>query len=514
MAQQAIVDFDSSDGLTPQQVSKLNTNFRLIKLALDKINQANDESKSNAKVGMIGSSSALRDADTAAQAAAAAQSSANAASVAAEDAQESANEANNAAHSALYSLSDVEKVVGTLNWISEHGRYDAATETSPVQGRIYYTRSGAGTQQDPYVYTIVGNIDPDCDPSQLGYYYLVIDESVQNYIASHLVQTQYGLDLLIDDLTLKMHLGTLNGSRMMGTYIVDNDGGVAALFGTEMMNVGENIFNVGRIVEADGYIGSTINYTGDGSKYMFQVPTEPEYIKNFDENNLSLAFSIKVNDIEKINDAYWSIGDLGIHGGYLYFADIEGDFIPLPPEAGSEIVIKYRHNDVPISLEFGRNAKANGVQAAAFSNGSASGENAFAEGDSIASGAYSHAEGYNSVASGSGSHAEGGFYYFNDPFIYFRPGGTASGFASHAQNIGTIAMGEAQTAMGKYNIQDNNDKYALIIGNGTNSNSRSNAFTIEWNGIVRGTLFVGNGVTWSQLLGSSFTWDDLKGQQS
>ena len=48
----------------------------------------------------------------------------------------------------------------------------------------------------------------------------------------------------------------------------------------------------------------------------------------------------------------------------------------------------------------------------------------------------------------------------------------ASGYASHAQNEGTKAASEAQTAMGKYNVEDANDVYALIIGNGTADNAR------------------------------------------
>ena len=36
--------------------------------------------------------------------------------------------------------------------------------------------------------------------------------------------------------------------------------------------------------------------------------------------------------------------------------------------------------------------------------------------------------------------------------------------------------------MGKYNIVDSADTYALIIGNGTSDTNRSNAVTIDWNG--------------------------------
>ena len=48
---------------------------------------------------------------------------------------------------------------------------------------------------------------------------------------------------------------------------------------------------------------------------------------------------------------------------------------------------------------------------------------------------------------------------------------------------GTIPS-EAGLAMGKYNVQDTNDDYALIIGNGVDDNNRSNALTVDWNGNI------------------------------
>ena len=87
---------------------------------------------------------------------------------------------------------------------------------------------------------------------------------------------------------------------------------------------------------------------------------------------------------------------------------------------------------------------------------SATGSNAHAEGShTTASGTYSHAEGYNTTASGNFSHAEGSV---------------------------TTASSNFQHAQGKYNIEDANDKYADIIGNGF-ANARSNAATVSWDGI-------------------------------
>lgn len=59
---------------------------------------------------------------------------------------------------------------------------------------------------------------------------------------------------------------------------------------------------------------------------------------------------------------------------------------------------------------------------------------------------------------------------------------TAFGDSCRAQNQGTIANGNAQTALGRYNTADTTS--AVIIGNGTANNARSNALTVDWSGNV------------------------------
>lgn len=102
-----------------------------------------------------------------------------------------------------------------------------------------------------------------------------------------------------------------------------------------------------------------------------------------------------------------------------------------------------------------------------------------------ASGSYSHAEGYSTTSSGYQSHAEG--YNTNATNWGAHAEGystTASGSGSHAQNYGTIASSNNQTAIGRWNIQDDSNSFAFIIGNGSNANNRSNALTVDWNGTV------------------------------
>ena len=88
--------------------------------------------------------------------------------------------------------------------------------------------------------------------------------------------------------------------------------------------------------------------------------------------------------------------------------------------------------------------------------GTTVGEKSIAFGyDVEASGQYSFAEGELTKATGRGSHAEGG---------------------------GTIASGKYQHVQGKYNVEDADNKYAHILGGGSDANNRKNIHTVDWDG--------------------------------
>lgn len=59
---------------------------------------------------------------------------------------------------------------------------------------------------------------------------------------------------------------------------------------------------------------------------------------------------------------------------------------------------------------------------------------------------------------------------------------SAIGKHSVAMNYGTDASSDRQTVLGAYNKPDVIGKYALIVGNGTAGNARSNAHTLDWQG--------------------------------
>lgn len=135
-------------------------------------------------------------------------------------------------------------------------------------------------------------------------------------------------------------------------------------------------------------------------------------------------------------------------------------------------------------LLHGNNVSAEGSYS--YSGGSetsALGNYSHAEGvKTVAQGASSHTEGESTTAIGTTSHAEG-------------LSSIAQGNYSHAQNQGTLANGNAQTAIGKFNVADTTS--AFIIGNGADTDHRSNMFFIDWKGnaCFLNTLLVGANTT-------------------
>lgn len=141
----------------------------------------------------------------------------------------------------------------------------------------------------------------------------------------------------------------------------------------------------------------------------------------------------------------------------------------------------------------GINCKATGSATHAEGMGTtASGYQAHSEGSGTkATGDYSHAEGSNSEAIGQMSHAEGGTC--KSVGDYSHAGGqttTANGVGSFAHGHGTVASSQYQTALGKFNVEDTSNLYALLIGNGE-ENSRANILALDWDG----NLHISGGLT-------------------
>ena len=94
-------------------------------------------------------------------------------------------------------------------------------------------------------------------------------------------------------------------------------------------------------------------------------------------------------------------------------------------------------------------------------------------------GEHSTAEGYQTTASGNRSHAEG-------------VSTTASGYSSHAEGFQTTATNVSSHAGGHYNAamtsggdNSNTTGTAFVIGNGTSPTALANAFSVQYDGIVK-----------------------------
>ena len=135
----------------------------------------------------------------------------------ADEAKASALAAGKAAYGALTQLSLVEDVVGTLAWITKHGRYALTADETVTPGKHYFIKTGDS-------YSLV--ISPAADPKTAGYYELVsVDEALSNYVASHLSLTDQGLWVTKDNNAYKILLAS------DGMKVYDSGGNLVATFG-------------------------------------------------------------------------------------------------------------------------------------------------------------------------------------------------------------------------------------------------------------------------------------------
>lgn len=188
----------------------------------------------------------------------------------AEDAKTNADIAIQSAETALIQLSIVEDVVGTVNWIAQHGYYQLSTDETVVDTKTYYTvtataipnptgnpslsryyeRSGAGTEQEPYIYTLSTDTtvvagetyysltattvaNPTGSPASNLYYELIINEAVAQYISTHLSLTEDGLLLFADNNAGSMLLSTSGATIKNANGDIVGEYGEGAIIGNK-----------------------------------------------------------------------------------------------------------------------------------------------------------------------------------------------------------------------------------------------------------------------------------------
>lgn len=186
----------------------------------------------------------------------------------AQDAETSANEAKASAYNAneyaaraLGHLGTVESVTETLTWITEHGTMTLTTDTEPDPTHVYFVRDVNGDYTvGSYKYAIVIEPDPD---DMATYYELSIDESLQNYVGTHLALDGEGLWVLPSSTGHRVLVATGTGNvyTTPGTYIIDPNGSIVARLG-EFTTIGNTLSSYTSI--RPDYLGM---YDSNGLRY-------------------------------------------------------------------------------------------------------------------------------------------------------------------------------------------------------------------------------------------------------
>lgn len=201
---------------------------------------------------------------------------ADAAEAHAAEAKASAANASEYATRALGNLSTVQNVTETLNWITAHGTMALTSDTALDPSHVYFVRDNNGDYHvGNYYYSLV--TEPNVNDIAT-YYELTIDESLNNYVGTHLALTDYGLNLIFDNSSYRIHIGTLNASGDEGVYILDENGNPVSFF------------------------GESINFSSDRAQY---IGNENAYIIFNPENNGSITIggsNIQLGSDKKLSE--------------------------------------------------------------------------------------------------------------------------------------------------------------------------------------------------------------------
>ena len=169
-----------------------------------------------------------------------ARSAAATAETHADEAKASAENASEYAARALGNLSTVQNVTETLNWITAHGTMTLTTDVALDPTHVYFVVDPLGDYEVGGThYSVV--TEPDVADIAT-YYELSIDESLNNYVGTHLALTSEGLWLVPEAGGNKVLIATGGQGHTYddaGTYIIDGSDNVLAKFLANVAQIGE-----------------------------------------------------------------------------------------------------------------------------------------------------------------------------------------------------------------------------------------------------------------------------------
>lgn len=351
------------------------------------------------------------------------------------EAKESAENASEYAARALGNLSTVQSVTETLNWITAHGTMTLTTDTALDPTHVYFVRDNDGDYEvGNYHYSVV--TEPKLEDIST-YYVLSIDESLNNYVGTHLAVTSEGLWLLPDAGGNKVLIATGGQGHTYeeaGTYLIDSSNTTIAKFTESSAVVGK---------QGSGKGWTTITSTGMSVIREYMGQNRPVAKLGFDYGNSPSGgsdYAPYATFGVRIASADWQLGNYSVAEGLEVMA-------------------------------------SGGCSHAEGAHTQAGGHQSHAEGSfSVAGGGISHAEGFFTKAKERCSHAQ------NEKTVAGKRAQTVLGTCNLEDTSNTTTHPSGNTEFGTY---------AVIVGNGTFTNSPntsgdtpSNALTIDWQGNV------------------------------
>lgn len=296
---------------------------------------------SNPAAGSIRVNAVEAAAQVANQAATNAVADAGVARQAAEDAQatadtvhEIADNASQYAARAYGNLATLQSVAETLTWITQHGTMTLTTDVALDPTHVYFVQDAGG---DYVVGGVTYAIVTEPKVADIGtYYVLSIDESLNNYVGTHLALTSEGLWLIPEAGGNKVLIATGGVGHTYedaGTYIIDGNDNVLAKFLENSIQIGLKAAGKNRIELSTSGLelirvisGSDVALAHIGQNYYTfgsRLQSEPTGFASFAEGQNTVASGDYSHSeglyTEATNDASHAGGNRSKANGYCSF---------------------------------------------------------------------------------------------------------------------------------------------------------------------------------------------------
>lgn len=353
-----------------------------------------------------------------------AKTAADSAERSAASAQVSANNANEYASRALSGLSTVQSVAETLTWITQHGTMEPTSDQTLDPTHVYFVQD---TEGDYVVGNVHYSVVAEPKAADLAtYYVLSIDESLNNYVATHLALTSEGL------------------------WVVPNSSGYKVLVSTGVSEIysdaGMYVVGAGGVIVAR-FSTSRTTIMGDGGMPVFDIASngtsEEVWLSQEYDDAVTATLIPKSTSGTIIGVHYWVLVNGTRQKNNTTFTSGTSE----AKTVGTDVTIKYiSYADKDyIKVTYSSVTQKCGIEKISYRTGVELP--------------------YFTLGTRDESESVGGF--------------------SATIGEGLIASQRGQTVVGTYNEDDAGDDYVFIAGNGTSDSARSNALTVDWDGNVK-----------------------------